>query len=111
MSGFQMNMSGAPSMTLNTQSLNAGSNLGEPLSASMDNPMGNRLTSPMGPGMNGGNMMGRQQPQRSNSFAPQIRTIGDFHALQRANTSDLSPMTPLGISNMGPELDFNSLPR
>lgn len=58
---------------------------------------------PMAQGMHGANgmmnQMSRQGPQRANSFAVaqqqggQIpRTVGDFHALQRSNTGDLSAM-------------------
>lgn len=56
---------------------------------------------PMGQNMHGNGMMsqmGRQAPQRTNSFAVQQqggqvpRTVGDFHALQRSNTGDLSTM-------------------
>ncbi|TDZ33352.1 putative sucrose utilization protein SUC1 [Colletotrichum spinosum] len=65
---------------------------------------------PLGPG--GNNLMNstpRQQPQRASSFAiqqhqqPVPRTVGDFHALQRAN-SDMPNMP--GIST---EMDFNTL--
>jgi hypothetical protein len=57
------------------------------------------------------NMTHRQQPQRTASYnmhqPPHIRTVGDFHALQRAN-SDMN----MGNMNMSPvsgELDFNTL--
>ncbi|KAK3359420.1 hypothetical protein B0T25DRAFT_97632 [Lasiosphaeria hispida] len=66
----------------------------------------------MGPTLNGTNLVSRPQPQRANSFAigaPQLRTVGDFQALQRAN-SDMS-MGSLGMNSMGAELDFNTLPR
>jgi len=81
----------------------------------MNNNMNNGMQSPLAPGMAGNNMMGRQAPpQRANSFnmtaTPQIRTIGDFHALQRAN-SDMNVISPLGINNMGGEMDFNTLAR
>lgn len=62
--------------------------------------------------MNATNMISRQMPNRASSFAmnpnPQLRTIGDFQALQRAN-SDISTMGTLGMSNglqTGSELDF-----
>jgi hypothetical protein len=72
------------------------------------------------------NMLHRQQPQRSNSFAmhqqqqqqqqqhqqqqpPQIpRTVGDFHALQRTNSDNIS-MTGMGINPIGTEMDFSTL--
>lgn len=57
-------------------------------------------------------LVNRQGPTRANSYnlaGPQIRTIGDFHALQRAN-SDMSSIGSLGMnSNLGTELDFNTL--
>jgi len=56
-------------------------------------------------------MMMRPQPQRSNSFAlqaRQIRTVGDFQALQRAN-SDMSTINQLAMGSMGTEIDFNTL--
>lgn len=65
--------------------------------------------------MNGNNMMSRQIPNRANSFVinpnPQLRTIGDFQALQRAN-SDISTMGALGMSHglqAGSEMDFGGL--
>jgi hypothetical protein len=65
------------------------------------------------------NMMARAPapPQRSSSFAmglPQIRTVGDFHALQRANTDMNHPLSAMAtaMSPLGTEhLDFNTLPR
>jgi hypothetical protein len=61
------------------------------------------------------NLMARAPPpQRTNSFAmgglPQIRTVGDFQALQRVN-SDMNPMGSLGMSPLAPDMDFNSLSR
>jgi hypothetical protein len=62
---------------------------------------------------NNNTMMARAPPpQRANSFAmglPQIRTVGDFQALQRVN-SDMNPMGPL-MSPLGPDMDFNTLSR
>jgi uncharacterized protein YcgL (UPF0745 family) len=61
-------------------------------------------------------MMHRTQPQRANSFIihqhqpTQIpRTVGDFHALQRANSENVT-MNPLGMRQMQPEMDFSGLP-
>lgn len=62
-------------------------------------------------GSNG--LLARAPPQRSDSFPigmPQLRTVGDFQALQRAN-SDMSTVGNLGMGSMGPDLDFNTLPR
>ncbi|KAI1339073.1 hypothetical protein F5Y15DRAFT_384722 [Xylariaceae sp. FL0016] len=61
-------------------------------------------------------MLHRQPPQRQNSFivhqqqhtSTQIpRTVGDFHALQRANSGGVS--MNLGLNQMQPEMDFNGL--
>lgn len=64
------------------------------------------------------NMLHRQPPQRTNSFMmhqqhqhqpSQIpRTVGDFHALQRANSENVS-MGSLGLSHMNAEVDFSGL--
>ncbi|KAI2621023.1 fungal-specific transcription factor domain-containing protein [Hypomontagnella submonticulosa] len=64
------------------------------------------------------NMLHRQPPQRTNSFImhpphqhqpSQIpRTVGDFHALQRANSESVS-MNSLGLSHMNAEVDFSGL--
>ncbi|KAI0598890.1 hypothetical protein F4775DRAFT_553457 [Biscogniauxia sp. FL1348] len=63
------------------------------------------------------NMLHRHPPQRANSFImhphqhqpTQIpRTVGDFHALQRANTENVS-MNSLGLGQMQPEMDFSGL--
>jgi hypothetical protein len=105
---FRMqSMTQPPSLNLTTQNLNMNQGM-QPNSA-----ISNGLGSPMA--MNGGNMMSRQQPQpqRTNSFAmtPQgIRTIGDFHAVQRAN-SDMGGIGPMGTNAMNIEMDFNTMPR
>ena len=57
------------------------------------------------------NLVMRPQHQRSSSFAipgQQIRTVGDFQALQRAN-SDMSSLSPLGLNSLGADLDFSAL--
>lgn len=64
------------------------------------------------------NILHRQPPQRANSFImhPQHqhqpsqipRTVGDFHALQRANSENVS-MNTLGLSHMNAEVDFSAL--
>jgi hypothetical protein len=61
-------------------------------------------------GVGNNSMMSRGTPQRANTFAmlPQIRTVGDFHSLQRTNT-DVN-MGTMGMNSMGPDLDFNTLP-
>ncbi|CAK7237608.1 hypothetical protein SEUCBS140593_010032 [Sporothrix eucalyptigena] len=53
----------------------------------------------------------QQQQQRSSGFglnAQQLRTVGDFQALQRAN-SDMSSLGPIAMNGLGTELDFNTL--
>ncbi|KAI1346640.1 hypothetical protein F5Y01DRAFT_297406 [Xylaria sp. FL0043] len=68
------------------------------------------------------NIVQRTPPQRNNSFIihqhqhqhphqhTQIpRTVGDFHALQRANSGDVT-MNSMSLRQMQPELDFSSLP-
>jgi hypothetical protein len=118
-SGFQnLNLHQSQNMNIPSQAMGMGqqlSNMGNGMNPGMNNNnMNNGLQSPLGPGMPGNNMMPRQAPQRANSFNmaanPQIRTIGDFHALQRAN-SDMNVISPLGINNMATEMDFNTLPR
>ncbi|KAI8626322.1 hypothetical protein F5Y19DRAFT_226799 [Xylariaceae sp. FL1651] len=62
------------------------------------------------------NIMHRPSVQRANSFIihqhqhTQIpRTVGDFHALQRANSENVA-MNTLGLGQMQPEMDFSGLP-
>jgi hypothetical protein len=76
---------------------------------------GGGINTSLAQAVNNGNLMARAPaPQRANSFAmnnlPQIRTVGDFQALQRSNT-DMNPMGSLGMSPLGPDLDFNTLSR
>lgn len=88
----------APSMAIGAQTMDMNSLLGQGLNSAMSSM-----------GTNG--MTVRQQPQRSNSFVmppPQVRTVGDFHALQRAN-SDLSSLGVMGMGGLGHEMDFNTL--
>ncbi|KAI1774262.1 fungal-specific transcription factor domain-containing protein [Hypoxylon cercidicola] len=64
------------------------------------------------------NMMHRQPPQRANSFMmhqphqhqpSQIpRTVGDFHALQRGNSENVT-MNSIGLGHMNAEVDFSGL--
>lgn len=69
----------------------------------------------MGQDMNSSSMVQRQASARANSFAipqnHQLRTVGDFQALQRAN-SDMATLGSLGLNGgmqVGTELDFSSL--
>lgn len=85
---------------------------GQPFNQSMSYAM-----SAMGQNMNANNMIHRQTPNRANSFAlaqnPQVRTIGDFQALQRTN-SEMSAMNPMGgmnnaLGQAGADMDFSTL--
>ncbi|OTB00419.1 hypothetical protein M426DRAFT_26562 [Hypoxylon sp. CI-4A] len=95
---------------------NLGHNLSQPTNmANMGQPPSMPQSSQFGM-MN--NMLHRQPPQRANSFImhqqhphqpSQIpRTVGDFHALQRANSESVS-MNSLGLSHMNAEVDFSGL--
>ncbi len=64
------------------------------------------------------NLMHRTPPQRTNSFIihqhqhqpTQIpRTVGDFHALQRASSENVA-INSISLRQMQPELDFSNLP-
>lgn len=108
----------SPMPTLNThmqnginttieQSSNMAQNFGQPFNQG--------LPFMSGMNMNANNMMQRQMPNRASSFAmnpnPQLRTIGDFQALQRAN-SDITTMGSLGMNNSlqaGSEMDFGGM--
>ena len=77
------------------------------------NPMSNN----MGQSMMANTLLHRQPPQRSNSFLHQQshqqttqipRTVGDFHALQRAN-SDGASINSIGMSPMGGEMEYGGL--
>lgn len=121
-SGFQspnpqLNLHQSQNMNIPSQAMGIGqplSNMGNGMNPGINNSMNNGLQSPLGPGMTGTNMMARQAPPRANSFNmtanPQIRTIGDFHALQRAG-SDLNAMSPMGINTVGTDMDFSTLAR
>ncbi|KAK3685383.1 fungal-specific transcription factor domain-containing protein [Podospora appendiculata] len=111
-----------PSLTSQMQGLNPGNLSPQPnigltsqmhLSQGLGTGMSHGLNNGLGQGINNNNMMVRPQPQRTNSFAlgaAQIRTVGDFQALQRSNT-DMDTMGSLGLNSIGTELDFNTLPR
>lgn len=97
--------------------LNPPPNIGMPsqmhLGQAMSGVIGNGMSVGLGQPLNSNSIISRPpQPQRTSSFAvgPPIRTIGDFHALQRAN-SDIGSMNSMGMTSMGTELDFNTLPR
>lgn len=49
-----------------------------------------------------------QQPPGFGITAQQIRTVGDFQALQRAN-SDINPLNPIVMNDLGNELGFSAL--
>ncbi|AEO63187.1 ec966eca-d234-4fc7-8246-8541cd6cc60f [Thermothielavioides terrestris] len=108
-------MSPFPNSNAQIQGLN-GNNINPPPNISLASQM--HLGQGIGGGINANlsqanNMMARAPPpQRANSYAMgvPIRTVGDFQALQRAN-SDMNSMGSMGMSALGPELDFNTLPR
>lgn len=86
----------------NTNYVNVGQPQSQPYGQSTQNMMNN--------------IMHRTPPQRANSFIihqhqhTQIpRTVGDFHALQRANSENVS-MNSMSMRHMQPEMDFSSLP-
>ncbi|KAM7218279.1 hypothetical protein V8F06_006342 [Rhypophila decipiens] len=102
---------------MNAANINPPPNIALPsqmhLSHAMGGSLNNGLPNGLGQALSSNSIMSRPPPpQRTASFAmgPPIRTVGDFHALQRAS-SDLGSMNPMGISSMGTELDFNTLPR
>lgn len=93
------------------QSANMGQNFGQPFNQGM--PFMNGMAQTMH--MNGSNIMPRQTPNRASSFVippnPQIRTIGEFQALQRAN-SDISTMGSMHLSHglpVGSEMEFGEM--
>jgi len=94
---------------MNNMNLNPSPNINLQPQVHHNPGMGNNMGQPIA---NNG-LLSRPQPQRANSFAiggPQLRTVGDFQALQRVN-SDMTSMNTLGMNTMGRELDFNTLPR
>ncbi|KAI0884158.1 fungal-specific transcription factor domain-containing protein [Annulohypoxylon maeteangense] len=119
---------------LASHNMNQNHNVGNPMQTDMHANLGHALNQPpsianMGQqqqqsiGQNPqfgmmNNMLHRQPPQRQNSFVmhqqhqhqpSQIpRTVGDFHALQRANSENVS-MNSLGLSHMNAEVDFSGL--
>lgn len=92
-------------------SLNQASNF-----VNMGQPQNQAFSQPNHSMMN--NMLHRTPPQRQNSFlihqhqhqpAQIPRTVGDFHALQRANSENVA-MNSMALRQMQPELDFSNLP-
>lgn len=76
------------------------------------NGMPQGLRNPNMPSSHPINMYGiRQPPSRQGSFnlsgPPPMRTVGDFHGLQRAGSEASSSMA--GISSLGNEMDFSSM--
>ncbi|KAL2126252.1 hypothetical protein VTI74DRAFT_1334 [Chaetomium olivicolor] len=99
---------------MNSNNLNPPPNIGLSSQMHLSSGIGQGINPSLAHAVNNSNLMARApQPQRANTFAmglPQIRTIGDFQALQRAN-SDMNGMGSLGMSPLGPDLDFNTIPR
>lgn len=95
---------------------NLGHNLNQPTNITNLGQQQNMAQNPQFNMMN--NILHRQPPQRTNSFLihqqhqhqpSQIpRTVGDFHALQRANSENVT-MNSLGLSHMNAEVDFSGL--
>jgi hypothetical protein len=102
---------------LNVNNINSPANMSLPSQMHLNQGLGTGLNTSMAGGVSNNKLMARAPvpiPQRANSFAlgglPQIRTVGDFQALQRANT-DMNAMGSLGMSPLGPDMDFSSIPR
>ncbi|KAI1101238.1 fungal-specific transcription factor domain-containing protein [Jackrogersella minutella] len=117
---------------LASHSMNQSHNVGNPMQTDMHANLGHGLNQPTNIASIGqqanitqnpqfgmmNNMLHRQPPQRQNSFImhqqhqhqpSQIpRTVGDFHALQRANSENVS-MNTLGLGHMNAEVDFSGL--
>ncbi|KAK3297193.1 uncharacterized protein B0H64DRAFT_120339 [Chaetomium fimeti] len=98
---------------LNANNINPPPNIGLASQMHLGQGLGGGINSGLGQGVNNNNLMSRAPvPQRANSFAvnaPPIRTVGDFQALQRSNTDMNHPMGSLGMSPLGPDLNFNTL--
>lgn len=106
---------GNPQMQhMNSAGINPAPNINLASQLHLGQGLGGGINTSLAQAVSNSNLMARAPPQRSsNGFTvgvPQIRTVGDFQALQRAN-SEISTMGTLGLNSMGPDLDFNSLPR
>ena len=107
-----------PSSNSQMQGLSPNNNINPPPNINLASQMhlGGRINTSIAQAVSNSNsnLMARAPPpQRNNSFAmglPQIRTVGDFQALQRVGP-DMNPMASLGMSPLGPDMDFNSLSR
>lgn len=100
---------------LNANNINPPPNISLASQMHLDQGLGGGINSGLSQAVSNHNLMARAPPpQRASSFAPmslpQVRTVGDFQALQRANT-DMGPMGSLGMSPLGPDMDFNTLAR
>jgi len=99
---------------LNSNNINPPPNISLASQMHLGQGLGGGINNGLGQGINNNNLIPRAPPQRANSFAvnlPQIRTVGDFQALQRSNTDMNHPMSSLGMSPLGPDMDFNTLSR
>ena len=95
---------------MNVNNINPPPNTNLPLQGHRNHSHGGGLGNGLGrPGGNNG-LMARPQPQRTNSFAMGAPLGGFHHPLQRVN-SDMASMGPIGISPLGRDMDFNTLPR
>ena len=99
---------------LNPNNINPPPNINLASQMHLNQGLGGGINTSIAQAVSSSNLMARAPPpQRTNSFAmglPQIRTVGDFQALQRVN-SELNPMGSLGMSPLAPDMDFNSLSR
>jgi len=99
---------------LNANNVNPPPNIGLASQMHLNQGLGGGINNGLAQAVNNNNLMARAPPpQRANTFAmnlPQIRTVGDFQALQRSN-SEMNSMGQLGMSPLGPDLDFNTLSR
>lgn len=113
MTTLNAHMQNGISTSIEQQQSNLAHNFGQPFNQSLPfiNGMGGQSMT-----MNGNSMLSRQMPNRASSFMtnpnPQLRTIGDFQALQRAN-SEISTMGSLAMNSNslqgGSEMDFTGM--
>jgi hypothetical protein len=110
-SHMPISMTSVPNPPANLTLPSQGSGQGQGLDPGPKQGMNAILGSNVNASLNANSMPSRPGPSRANSFAipsQQIRTIGDFHALQRAN-SDMTTMGAMGLQPVPPKLDFNTL--
>ncbi|KAK4157532.1 maltose fermentation regulatory protein MAL33 [Chaetomidium leptoderma] len=95
---------------MNANNVNPPPNISLASQMHLSQGLGGGINTSLAQAVSSNNLMARAPPpQRASSFMnlPQIRTVGDFQALQRTNT-DMNPMGSLMMSPLGPDLDFNT---